>query len=211
MELENLKNLWHKFDKTETKVPVSEIQSMLHQKSTDALYKLKNRLFWDLTIGTIGSFVFISLGWMSHDIAWQILGWFMGIIYLPWVLLGWNQYNRLRKVNFSNVNLKEQLVQMVNYWEAVLRRSLLIQRMMAPLGFLLGFRAGANWGGEQDFISLMLNKPAEPKTFLIWGIMLVILITCLIVTDYYVRWYIKSFFGSQVNRLKECLQALAEE
>jgi hypothetical protein len=211
MELENLKNLWHKLDLTETQVEVSHIQAMLHQKSNDALSKLKTRLWWDVLMGSLGAIVFIFLGLVSYDIAWQILGAFMAIFYLPLVILGWNQYLKLRKVNFSNNNLKNQLTKMINYWEAGLRRSLLIQQVLAPLGFLLGFRAGANWGSGKDFITLLLNKPAEPKTFLLWGIVLVILVACLFGTHYYIKWYIQSFFGSQVNRLKECLQALADE
>jgi uncharacterized membrane protein YidH (DUF202 family) len=212
MELENLKNLWHQLEKTETKVQISEIQTMLHQKSSDALAKLKNRLLFDVITGTIGAITFILMGIFSSDLAWKILGGFILLIYLPFVTLGWREYLKLRKVNLSNSNLKAQLSQLVGHWERGLNESLKIQQFLVPIGTLLGFWAGANWGSKGDFISRMFSRSfTEVKTYLIWGLVIIVLSLLLWFTNKYLKWYLKSVFGSQVNRLKECLQALAEE
>ncbi|MCU0448048.1 MAG: hypothetical protein MUE85_24365 [Microscillaceae bacterium] len=211
MELENLKKLWHQLDTTETSVKASEIQAMLHHQSNDALAKLKYRLFWDIMVGGASIMLFVIVGILSTDIAWKITGGFMLFVYAPFVLMGWREYRKLQKVSFSNINLREQLSQLISYWEKGLDKSFKIQQFLVPIGSLLGFWAGANWGGNGDFIGKMLNRPLVFKTFLIWAFVISVLALMLWGANWYLKWYLRAVFGSQVKRLKECLQALAEE
>jgi hypothetical protein len=208
MELENLKNIWHKLELTEKSVNASQIQAMLRQKSNDALSQLKKRLFWDIVSGFLGNIIFVLAGILSTDSAWQILAAFFFFAYTPLLIKALLEYLKLRKIEFSDINLKEQLQKMIVYWEKALQKSLRIQQFLAPIGLVLSYRAGANLGAGEDFLLKLINKPLNFKTYLVWFIFIGVLVLMLLATHWFVKWYVKYLFGSQVNRLKNCLSEL---
>ncbi|HNE50685.1 MAG TPA: hypothetical protein PKM51_05930 [Chitinophagales bacterium] len=209
MELEDLKNIWKdKIDEdiNAKHIAQAQISTLLNQRSTSIIDKLRKNLLWEIVGFCLCLFIVICIPFFFPTITIVFLCvTIVAVVFLPYLVYYVKKYRELQQFSSYHQDLKTNLTQLILQMEKYLKIYFWGSLLLTPLTvFLSGFIILY----EIKALGFLLYFDTFHPSILSTLLSLALLIT--LISYPTMKWYIRKMYGRHLEKLKKCLQEIEE-
>ncbi|MBX2967653.1 MAG: hypothetical protein KF845_16040 [Cyclobacteriaceae bacterium] len=199
-ELDDLKSIWKKQERFETKNE-NELLQMLGRSSNTIVSKLKRNVWIELifTVTYMAALGIYTTTIPYGSLMWTILA--LLVLFISYTLYYVKKLVLLNKYDTLTDNLKTNLHHLLERLDAYLKFYKRSYTILYPVFFILGILFGSMERGFDRFIS-KFQDPLYTASFILLSI--VFMVGIYTITD----WYLKKLYGNHIAKLRALLDDL---
>ena len=179
----------------------------LHQiATTSILEKIKKSLAFEIIFGCICVVAFVFIALFSKYKSLNIYFGFFSILIALITLILYLLFNKTKKVNSSNLPIKQNLISLHSILAEFVKRYLQFTMLLIPICFISAVYLGYNDMQYHEINSTQYFDIPFPKRIIV-TLTIVIVVFCVLMY-FFTKWYLKKLYGNHLAQLKEMINQI---